>query len=310
MFKETHELDGEGQRGGEGGLSTTNGSSGTSSILGDAPEPATVEFYRGVLQELVDTGVPFLVGGGFAFSHYTGIQRYTKDLDLFVRPQDADWTIGTLEGAGYPAEMIAPHWLGKAYGTNAFIDIIFSSGNGVAVVDDLWLEHAEASTVLDVPVLLSPVEEMVWSKGFVLERERYDGADVAHLIRARGDRFDWERLFQRFDPHWHVLFSHLLLFRFTYPCERCLVPRWVMRALQWRLQRELETDVPERRICQGTLLSSRQFLTDIEQWGYEDARLGPQVQMTAADVAQMTSSIRKDEATNDAKTDAKPRRDR
>jgi len=47
---------------------------------------------------------------------------------------------------------------------------------------------------------LTPVEEMLWSKAFVMERHRYDGADIAHLIRARGEHFDWNRLLQRFGP--------------------------------------------------------------------------------------------------------------
>jgi hypothetical protein len=28
------------------------------------------------------------------------------------------------------------------------------------------------------------VEEMVWQKAFIMERERFDGADVVHLIQA------------------------------------------------------------------------------------------------------------------------------
>jgi hypothetical protein len=261
------------------------------------PEEVAQRFYRRVLTALSDAGVPFLVGGGFAFSHYTGIQRYTKDLDLFVRPNDAEWTLATIAEAGFRAEMVAPHWLGKAFADDeSFVDVVFSSGNGIAVVDDEWLEHAEQADILGVPVNLSPVEEMIWSKAFVLERERFDGADVAHLVRARGKGLDWERLFRRFDPHWHVLMSHLLFFRFAYPSERAVVPRWVLRGLMGRLHHELESDVPERRICQGTLMSARQYLPDVELWGYQDARLDPDVQMTAADIALLTSSIRAQEA--------------
>jgi hypothetical protein len=266
-------------------------------LAGEEPAEAARHFYRRVLGALGDAGIPYLIGGGFAFSQYTGIQRYTKDLDIFVRPTDAEWTLATIGEAGFRAEMVAPHWLGKAYAQDqSFIDIVFSSGNGVAVVDDEWFEHQEEAQVLDVPVHLSPVEEMIWSKAFVLERERYDGADVAHLIRARGRDLDWERLFRRFDPHWHVLMSHLLLFRFAYPCERAVVPRWVLRGLMGRLHHELESGVPDRRVCQGTLLSARQYLPDIEQWGYDDARLDADVQMTAADIALLTSSIRAQEA--------------
>jgi hypothetical protein len=264
---------------------------------GEAPAEAARRFYARILGALTDAGVPYLIGGGFAFSHYTGIKRYTKDLDVFVRPTDAEWTLATIAQAGFRSEMIAPHWLGKAYAEDqAFVDVVFSSGNGVAVVDDEWFTYADEGEVLGTAARLSPVEEMIWSKAFVLERERYDGADVAHLIRARGKELDWERLFRRFDPHWHVLLSHIMLFRFAYPSERALVPRWVLRGLMGRLHHELESDVPDRRVCQGTLLSARQYLPDVELWGYSDARLDPDVQMTAADIALLTSHIRAQEA--------------
>ena len=53
-----------------------------------------------------------------------------------------------------------------------------------------------------------------------MERERYDGADIAHLLRARADQLAWRRLLRRFGPHWRVLLGHLVLFGFVYPGER------------------------------------------------------------------------------------------
>ena len=66
------------------------------------------------------------------------------------------------------------------------MDVIFNSGNGVARVDDLWFDHAPRTNVLGVIVRLSPAEEMIWSKAFIQERERFDGADVLHLLREVG----------------------------------------------------------------------------------------------------------------------------
>ena len=68
------------------------------------------------------------------------------------------------------------------------------ASNGVARVDDLWFTHAVDAQLFDVPVQLCPAEEMMWSKGFVQERERFDGADVMHLIRELGSSLDWDRL--------------------------------------------------------------------------------------------------------------------
>jgi hypothetical protein len=233
----------------------------------------TRAFYQDVLSLLTEARAPFLVGGAYAFSCRTGIHRHTKDLDLFVKEADCQSLLDVLEAAGYATEMKFPHWLAKAHEGDDFVDLIYSSGNGVATVDDEWFAHAVPGEVLGMQVLLCPPEETIWSKGFVLERERYDGADVAHLLRSCAASMDWPRLLRRFGPHWRVLLSHLILFGFVYPTERTQVPAWVMRELLGRLGSELDTPAPPDGVCYGTLLSREQYLKDIQSWGYRDARL-------------------------------------
>src|SRR5688572_28454831 len=101
-----------------------------------------------------------------------------------------------------------------------------------------------------------------------MERERYDGADIAHVIRASADTMDWDRLLRRFDGNWRVLFAHLVMFGFIYPCDRHRIPAGVMRELIARLDREATVPGPER-LCQGTLISRAQYLVDVDRWGYE-----------------------------------------
>src|SRR4030095_12962312 len=107
---------------------------------------------------------------------------------------------------------------------DCYVDLIFSSGNGVAEVDDDWFRHAVEGEVLGLRVQLTPPEESIWSKAYVMERERYDGADVAHLLHTQADRLDWQRLVRRFGPHWRVLLSHLIVFGFIYPADRARIP--------------------------------------------------------------------------------------
>jgi hypothetical protein len=223
------------------------------------------------LRALAGSRVPFLVSGAYAFFEYTGIFRDTKDLDLFIRERDLEDAMAVLESAGFRTHIEDSTWIAKGFRGEWFVDLIFSSGNGVAVVDDLWFEHARPGRVMGVDVLLSPPEEMVWSKAFVLERERYDGADVNHLVRAVGEELDWDRILFRFDRYWEVLLSHLLLFRFAYPGERCKVPDRVMETLLARAGAELGTEHP-RPLCRGNLISRVQYGHDLTQLGYEDGR--------------------------------------
>jgi hypothetical protein len=248
-------------------------------------------FYLRVLDGLTKADAPFLVGGAYALRHYTGVERDTKDFDIFVRREDYDSVMAVLDAAGCTTELTFPHWLGKATCEYALVDVIFSSGNGVALVDDEWFAHSVRGHVFDVPVRLCPAEEVIWSKAFITERERYDGADIMHLLLARADTLDWDRLLRRFGVHWRVLFSYLCLFGFVYPSERARIPAWVMLELMGRLDEEINTPPASGRICQGTLISREQYLPDLEQGGFEDARLTMTHAMTQEEIAHWTRAI-------------------
>ena len=224
------------------------------------------------LRALAASRVPFLVGGAYAFSAYTGIHRDTKDLDLFLCERHLEEAFAVLERAGFRTELADPVWIGKAWRGAWYVDLIFSSGNGIAAVDDDWFVHTREARVMDVPALLVPPEEMVWSKSFVLERERYDGADVNHLLHACGEGLDWERLLARFDRYFEVLFSHLLLFQFAFPGARSVVPDWVIETLIRRtLEIRGEGDLPVP-ICRGNLMSRDQYQHDLDRLGLVDGR--------------------------------------
>jgi hypothetical protein len=179
---------------------------------------------------------------------YTGIARFTKDFDIFALPSDRDRILDLLGGAGYRIEIAFSHWLAKAYHDDTFVDLIYGSGNGVAQVDRGWFDHAVADLVLGTSVKLVPPEEMIWSKAFVMERERYDGADIAHLIRAVGGKLDWHRLIDRFGPNWRVLLSHLILFGFIYPGERTRIPGSVIEGLVARFESEVWAPPKDERV--------------------------------------------------------------
>ncbi len=255
--------------------------------------PDKAELYRTALEMLNRSGAPYMIGGTYAFQYYAGISRSTKDVDIFVRPRDLQRVLDVLEGAGFKTEIAFTHWLAKGHHGDKFVDIIYSSGNGVAEVDDEWFAHAVDEEVLNVPVKLAPPEEMIWSKAMIMERERFDGADVAHILRHCSGLLNWDRLVRRFGTNWRVLLSHLVLFGFIYPGERALIPSVTMKELLNRLLAELDVPTRDSKVCQGTLLSRAQYLVDIDDWGYEDARLAPRGSMTDEQIAVWTAAIDK-----------------
>jgi hypothetical protein len=262
----------------------------------DQIDPRSWAFYRRTMHLLNEAQIPFLVGGAYALARYSAVERHTRDFDIFVRKTDVDRIITLLSDAGYDTDFPFPHWLAKAYdkeSQHAYVDIIFSSGNGVADVDDKWFERAANGVVLGMEAKLCPPEEILWSKVYIMERERFDGADVAHLIKACAHTMDWNHLLERFGDHWRVLFAHLILFGFIWPGDRAIIPSWVMETLISRLQSELEPPplTNGNHLCQGTLLSREQYLIDIDRFGYHDARLEPRGKMSDKQIKIWTEAI-------------------
>jgi hypothetical protein len=252
--------------------------------------PEAQEFYVDLLRTLDNAQLPYLVGGGYAMAHYTGIPRQTKDLDIYIYARDRDRALEVISTAGYRTEFFYPFWIAKALppegGDEVFMDILYNSGNGICVVDDKWFAHAVPAEVHGYPTRLVAVEEIIWSKSFVQDRDRFDGADIAHLILCRGkSKIDWDHLISRYaGGHEGVLLAHLILYRYIYPTERASVPDAVLDRLYEATRNEPK---PRAKLCRGTNLANRAFGMDIERWGFIDARLKPHGPLTPDQIAQM-----------------------
>ena len=241
-----------------------------------------------------DANIPFLIGGAYVVEIYAGVSRRTKDFDLYLRPQHVDSAIKALKRVGCKTEKTFPHWLAKAERGRDCVDLIYRAGNGLCEVDDLWFERAHNSNFLGLEVKLCAPEEMIWMKAYIMERERFDGADVAHILQSCADKLDWPHLVRRFSPDWRVLLSHLVLFGYIYPGERDKIPTAIIDDLIARLRSEKGT-AGANRICNGTLLSRKQYLLDVRERGFRDARLQARVRMNAKDIARWTKAIAKEE---------------
>ena len=252
------------------------------------------DFHRRSVAALQAANVPFLIGGAYVVEAFAGVSRRTKDFDLYIRPRHVRAAMDALAGAGYKAEMTFPHWLAKAARGRDCVDLIFRAGNGLCEVDDSWFERAHDDELLGLRVKLCAPEEMIWMKAYIMERERFDGADIAHILRRCAVELDWPHLVRRFGLDWRVLLSHLILFGYIYPSERDRIPVAVLDGLITRLRNEASTPGPSR-LCRGTLLSRKQYLVDIQEWGFRDARLEDRVHMNEKDIAHWTKAIAREE---------------
>ena len=234
------------------------------------PPPEAEDFYIRGLKLLAESRIPFLLSGTYAVTAFTGITRPTKDLDIFCKASDYPRILSFFKQQGFEIAIEDERWLAKVYEGQWFFDVIFSARSASIPVSDDWFEGAPEIEVYGTRVRITKPTELIWSKVFLQDRYRYDGADVAHVILKKSDEIDWKKLMAYMELHWEVLLTHLLNFRYIYPSERDLVPRWVMKELTDRLCAHLEMPPPQVKVCRGRVFSPRDYITDITEWGFAD----------------------------------------
>lgn len=240
----------------------------TSSIEPSWAEDAR-DCYQGVLQALKEAAVPFAVSGGFAFHYHTGIWRATKDLDLVLTPDAVPAAFKVLQRRGFETWIEDPVWLAKARHSGYFVDLITGVGNATLCAEKSWIERAIPDEVLGIRCKVLRAEEMIASKLFVTRRERFDGADIAHLVKSCSQQLDWDRLFYLTHPHCDMLYWHLVLFAYIYPSHAGVVPADVWRKLTEDFRTRISHPNPDEPF-RGSLIDPKMFAIDVDEWGQRD----------------------------------------
>jgi hypothetical protein len=227
-------------------------------------------FYAEALTTLTESGIDYMLGGAFAVFHYTSLFRDTKDLDVYCRYADCTKILKFFADKGYTVEYTDVRWLAKIFKGDYFIDVIFDTVNNICKVDDSWFDHATNAHFFDCDVKIIPAEELFWCKIYVQNRERYDGADMNHLLLKAGKDFDWPRLFNRVEQHWHLLLAQILQFQFVYPADyREIIPKWVFDELMRKANEQYDLPEPVVRVCRGPMIDQTQYAVDIKEWDYK-----------------------------------------
>jgi len=230
---------------------------------------AAEKYYREALGVLNENNINYLVGGGLAFREYTGIVRDLKDLDLFCKAGEYPKILKLFSEHGYKTELTDVRWLAKLFKDDFYIDLIFNTVNNICTVDDSWFDNAVEGEAYGVPVRLIPAEELLWCKIYVQNRERYDGADVNHIIVKYGHQLNWKRIWSRLEQHWHLLLAQVLIFQFVYPTERDIIPRWLFDELIELAKQQYDLPLPIEKVCLGPIIDQTQYQTDIRDWEYK-----------------------------------------
>ena len=161
-------------------------------------------FYQ-VLDETVSlldaARVPYVLMGGVA-SAARGGHRFTHDIDVFVKHEDADRALATFTKRGFRTEKTYPEWLYKAFKKRVMIDVIFRS-TGPVVLDDEMIAHASVVEWKGRDLRVLAPEDLFVIKALVMSdhtlamdprwmRHVYDMLSV-----VRACELDWDYLLRR-----------------------------------------------------------------------------------------------------------------
>ena len=175
-----------------------------------------------VIREARARGIPFVIGGGLAFSDYSGRVRFSKDIDLFVQPEDREKVIEITRTTGLRDYFeVLPYdrsWIYRAYAGDAIVDTIWSFPNHRTDVRPEWLRGGKTIQIRGTELPLLRAEDLLWTKLYVMQRERCDWPDLLNLLQSSGDAMDWDYLIAVVEADLPILASLLSLFGWLSPC--------------------------------------------------------------------------------------------
>lgn len=188
-----------------------------------------MELFLRALDETVaalDGGeIPYLLMGGIA-SSCMGRDRWTHDIDLFVKPNDAHRVLDALGTAGFETDETFPDWLFKATKYEQLIDVILRSAGDI-LVDGEMLARAPTFDFMGRQVRTIPPEDLMVIKAVVHAEHMPRHWHDALGILATACDIDWEYLILRARRGARRVLSLLLYAQ----SNDLVVPWWVIQRL-------------------------------------------------------------------------------
>ena len=132
--------------------------------------------------------VPFMLGGGLAVWARGG-PNTDHDIDLMVRPEDAERALAVLEGQGMRVDRPPEHWLVKAWDDNVLIDLIYEPSG--LVIDDSVFERADELDVYALRLQVMPIEDVLVTKLHAMGEHQLDYESVLEIARTLREQIDW-----------------------------------------------------------------------------------------------------------------------
>jgi Nucleotidyl transferase of unknown function (DUF2204) len=191
--------------------------------------------YRLAIEAANAAGIPILLGGGFALAVFAGRWRNTKDMDFYILRRDREAMIAALSSIGfvdyYDQRPYDPGWIYRSTKDSILVDVIWSMANRRAEVDEAWFDLAPSVVILEETMRIVPIEELLWCKLYIMQRDHCDWTDAFNLIHANVTKMNWDRLLERLGDDWPLLQAALTTYSWLCPGRAAQLPASLRRKL-------------------------------------------------------------------------------
>jgi hypothetical protein len=143
---------------------------------------------------LRDADVPFLLGGSLA-SWARGGPETRHDLDLMIKPEDAERGLQALVDAGMEPEDPPEEWLVKAWDGDVLVDLIHGP-KGLPMTDEV-IGRGESMAVLGMEMRVMALEDVVTTKLMALNEHALRYESLLQIARALREQIDWAAVRER-----------------------------------------------------------------------------------------------------------------
>lgn len=152
---------------------------------------ALIDALKVVVAALRDCRVPFMLGGSLA-AWARGGPEPKKDLDLMLKPEDAERALACLTAAGLQPERPPEEWLLKAYHDGVLVDLIFCP-SGLEITDEV-LDRADTISLMAVGTPVMALEDVLVTMLMALDEHSLDYTRLLAIARSLREQIDFQRL--------------------------------------------------------------------------------------------------------------------
>jgi hypothetical protein len=138
--------------------------------------------------------ISYLLGGGLG-CWARGGPPSSNDIDLMLKPEDAERAQEALAEAGMRPETPPEQWLRKAWDGDILIDLIYEPSG--MTIDDEVIGRGEEMSVEAMQIRVMDLDDILVTKLLALDEHSADYRDLILITRSLREQIDWAQLRER-----------------------------------------------------------------------------------------------------------------